>query len=153
MIDLIWDIVYQALAKFTTKFVDIVHRSKSLIDSHNGFRTYSPTVTQTIVDWELAKDRITCPTNICEVSSKFSSHSIVILITNLGREISIWNDRNCWRYSPYILLQQRTNSNERLIIRGRNQPHIDCTHSDCLPTFCKAGAINFQDLLNYQYPF
>jgi len=65
-----------------------------------------------LVDWLLAEDRFTCPTNIRQTSSKFPSCSIVVLTINLGVQVSIFWDWNCGSYSLEILLWHTTNGNE-----------------------------------------
>jgi hypothetical protein len=92
MIVFIADIMHQALAKITYSHAAIVYGCKILIYSIYGFRTQSPTEIRKLVAWLFAKDRFTCPTNVCEVSSKFPCGLIVVLMINLGVEISICSD-------------------------------------------------------------
>ena len=89
MIVFITDIVHQALAKITCSHAAMVYRCKTSIDSIYGFRTQSPTEMWKMVAWLLAKDRFTCPTNVREVSSKFPSCLIVVVMINLGVQVSI----------------------------------------------------------------
>jgi len=92
MIVFIADIVHQALAKITCSHAAMVYCCKTSIDSIDGFRTQSPTEIRTMVVWLLAQDRFTCPTNVCEVSSKFPSCLMVVLTINLGVQGSICSD-------------------------------------------------------------
>jgi len=66
-----------------------------------------------MIGWLLAKDRFSCPTNVCEVCSKFTSCLIVVLTINLEVQVSICSDRNCGSDSLEIPLWYTTNGNER----------------------------------------
>jgi hypothetical protein len=89
MIVFIADIVHQALAKITCSRAAMIYRCKTSIDSIYGFRTQSPTYIRTMVARLLAKDIITCPTNVREVSSKLPSCLIFVFMINLGVQGSI----------------------------------------------------------------
>jgi len=84
--------VHQALAKITYSRAAMVYGCKTSIDSIYGFRTQSPTEIRKIVAWPLAKDKVTCPTYVHEVSSKFPSGLIFVLTINLGVQVSICSD-------------------------------------------------------------
>jgi hypothetical protein len=92
MIVFIADIVHQALAKITCSRAAMGYRCKTSIDTIYGFRTQSPTEIWRMVAWLLAMDRFTCPTNVREVSSKFPTCLIVILMINLGVQVLICSD-------------------------------------------------------------
>ena len=81
--------MHQALAKSTCSCAAMVYRCKASIDSIYGSQTQSPTEIRKMVAWLLAKDRFTCPTNIHEVSSKFPLCLIIVLMINLGVQVSI----------------------------------------------------------------
>jgi hypothetical protein len=92
MIIFIAAIVHQALRNITSSCAAMVYRWKISIDCIYGFQIQSPTDIQIMVVWILAKDRFTCPTNICKVSSKFPSCLIFVLTINMKVEASICRD-------------------------------------------------------------
>jgi len=111
----------------------MVYRWTSSINSIHGFWTKSLTQILNMRAWLLAKDRITCPTYVCEVSSKFRSCLIVVLTSNITVHVSICSDWICGGYSPDIHRWHITNGNERQIIDGYNQPDIHFPHHDGHP--------------------
>jgi len=110
------DFVHQALTKITCSHAAMVYHCKTSTDSIYSFQTLSPTEVRKTVAWLLAKVRFTCPTNVCEVSSKFPCCLIVVLPINIAVQVLICSDSNCGSYSPDILLWHTTNGNERSII-------------------------------------
>jgi len=115
MIVFIADILHQAVAMIIGSHAAMVFGCKASINSMDGFWTTSPTEICEMVAWLLAKDRFTRPTNVHEVSSKFPSCLIVVLMINLGVQVPICSNWNCGSYSPLILLRHMTNGNERLL--------------------------------------
>jgi len=86
MIDFFADIVNQALAMITCSCAAMLYRCQTSIDSIYGFWTQSPTEIRKIVAWLLGTDKLTCSTNVREVSSKFSSCSIFVWTINPGAQ-------------------------------------------------------------------
>jgi len=133
MIDSITVTVHHDLAKITPFCVAMAYHRKPWMDCISGIQTQLPTKIRKMVAWLLAMDRFTCPTNICEVCSKFPSCLIVVWTINLGVQGSICSDRNCGCYSADILLWHTTNGNGRFFIDWQNQPDIHCPHHDSHP--------------------
>ena len=109
----ITDILHQALTKITCSRAAMVYPCKSSIDNIYRCWTISPTDVWKTEPWLLPKDRLRCPTNFHEVSSKFPAGLIVVLMINIGVQVSICSNRNCVYYPPDILLWHTTHGNER----------------------------------------
>jgi len=128
MIVFIADIVFQALAKITYSRAAMVYRCMTWIISIYGFWTQSPTDIRRMVTWLFSKDRFTCPRNICELHSKFPSCLIIVLMIDLGEQVSICSDWNCGSYLPDILLWHMTKrKKDRSLIDKTNPIFIALT--------------------------
>jgi len=92
MIVFIADIVNQALTKITGSHAAMVYHYKTSINSIYGFRTQSPKEIWKMISWPLAKDRVSCPRNVREVSSMFPSCLFVVLMINLRVQVPICSD-------------------------------------------------------------
>jgi len=92
------DIVNQALAKITCFYGATTYYCKTTIDTIYRFRIQSPTEIWKMVAWLFPKYRFTCPTDICEISSKFPSCLIVVLTINYGVQVCITHTltSTCW---------------------------------------------------------
>jgi len=82
MIVFIADIVHQALTMITCSRTAMVYHCKISIDFISGFRTHLPEEICKMVAWVLAKDRFICPTNVYEVSLKYPSCLIIVMMIN-----------------------------------------------------------------------
>jgi len=116
MIVIIAAIAHQAFTKITCTRATMEYHRKISIDSFYGFQTQLPTEIGNMVAWLFGKDRLTCPSNGHERSSKFLSNSIVVVKITLGVKVSICSDRNCGSYLPDILQWNRTNGNEYQVV-------------------------------------
>jgi len=90
----------------------MVYSCQISMDCIAWFQTRLPAVICKMVTWQLAKDRFTFRTNICEVSSKFPSYLIVLLTIKIEVQISLCSNWNCWSYTLDIILWHRTNANK-----------------------------------------
>jgi hypothetical protein len=114
MIVFIVDIVHEALTTICCSSAAMKYRCRTVVNSIYGVRTQSPREIQSMADCLWSNDRFTCPTSVREVSSKFSSCSIVVLMIKSGVQVSICSDWNCRSYSLDIHLWHTTISEWKL---------------------------------------
>jgi len=130
---LIAEVLHHAYAKKSCFCATMVFHLNRSINSIYRFPTKLATVIQTMAAWLLANARFLCPTNVCKLSPKYPSCILIVLMVNLGVEVSFCSDWNCWLYSPVIFLWHTPTWNARYLIDWYNQTNIHCPHRDRHP--------------------